>query len=421
MTGARAGGEEFQPPIRIESRADLIHALTEASELEHGLLLQYLFAAFSMRRHAGVGLTLCQAEVVREWEAAILKVAQEEMAHLGTVSNLLTAIGGAPHFRRPNFPVPNRYFRMDDPDGEGPARFLEFALTPFSPETIARFVRFEAPIPSRDEITEAAEPQLEFQTVGDLYRQIELAFWELDKANLFIGPPHHQDTDAWSQDIQLRNVVDVGSAVWAIRSIVTEGEGTVVGGQESHYQRFLRIQRELAEETANDPAFNPTLPVISNPMTRRHFESSGAALISDPFTGRVSELFNAVYGSMLLLLMQYYAFAGEPEEQRKGLRAMARQTMSGVIRPLAEVLTGLPAGPGFPGQHAGPSFELYSDLRLSADPGSAWTLIGERLAEEADALGALAGEAGAPPRLAFLHQNLRLLAANIRIWRRQGA
>jgi hypothetical protein len=210
MTGARAGGEQFQPPIRIESRADLIHALTEASELEHGLLLQYLFAAFSMRRHAGVGLTLCQAEVVREWEAAILKVAQEEMAHLGTVSNLLTAIGGAPHFRRPNFPVPNRYFRMDDPDGEGPARFLEFALTPFSPETIARFVRFEAPIPSRDEITEAAEPH-------------------------------------------------------------------------------------------------------------------------------------------------------------------------------------------------------------------AWMLISERLAEEADALGALAGEAGAPPRLAFLHQNLRLLAANIRIWRRQGA
>jgi Ferritin-like len=420
--GGRPPAGSLQPPIRIEDRAGLIHALTEAAELEHGLLLQYLFAAFSMRRLPGTGLTIRQAELVREWEATILRVAHEEMAHLGTVSNLLTAVGGAPQFRRPNFPVPNRYFRSDDPTDGQPARFLEFTLTPFSTETVTRFVRFEAPAPPEAKDVRAAEPQLEFTTVGDLYGQIETAFVELDEASLFIGPEQSQDTDDWSLGLRLWNVVDTRSAITAIRSIVVEGEGTPAGGVDSHHQRFLRIQQELAQETATDPGFAPALPVVANPMTRAHFEAPGAALLDDPFTCRVSELFNAVYASMLLLLMQYYAFAGEGERQRAGLRATIRQMMSGVIRPLAEVLTALPAGPSFPGQHAGPSFELYTDLRLPANRGNAWTVVAERLAGEAVALGALAGDRGAPTRLAYLHENLRLVSASIQRWRRlEGA
>jgi hypothetical protein len=426
MTSTASGpvpaGQPCQPPNRIEDRAGLIHALTETAELEHGLLLQYLFAAFSMRRRPGAGLSIRQVELVREWEAAILRVAHEEMAHLGTVSNLLTAVGGAPHFRRPNFPVASRYFHTDDPSDGGTPRFLEFTLTPFSAETVARFVRFEAPARQVAMEVRAAEPQLGFATVGDLYGQIEAAFEELDEASLFIGPEQNQDTDDWSLGLRLWNVVDTRSAITAIRSIVVEGEGTPAGGGDSHYQRFLRIQEELAQETGADPGFAPALPVVANPMTRAHFEAPGAALLGDPFTCRVSELFNAVYGTMLLLLMQYYAFAGEGQQQRTGLRATIRQMMSGVIRPLAEVLTGLPAGPGFPGQHAGPSFELYTDLRLPANRANAWTIFAERLAAEAAALGALGGEAGAPARLAFLHENLQLVAASIQRWRRlEGA
>ena len=369
--------QPFQPPVRIEDRAGLIHALTEAAELEHGLLLQYLFAAFSMRRLPGTGLTIRQAELVREWEAVILRVAHEEMAHLGTVSNLLTAVGVAPQFRRPNFPVPNRYFRSDNPPDGQSARFLEFTLTPFSAETLARFVRFEAPAPVAEDVRAAAEPQLEFTTVGDLYGQIETAFLELDEASLFIGPEQNQDTDDWSLGLRLWNVVDTRSAVAAIRSIVVEGEGTPAGGGDSHYRRFLRIQQELAAETAADPGFAPALPVVANPMTRGHFEAPGAARLDDPFSCRVSELFNATYGTMLLLLMQYYAFTGESERQRTGLRATIRQMMSGVIRPLAEVLTALPAGPSFPGRHAGPSFELYTDLRVPAKRANAWTVVAD--------------------------------------------
>jgi hypothetical protein len=86
----------------ISSRESLIDALHLAAELEHGLMLQYMFAAMSMKKRLDEALTGGQQEAVRDWEGRILGVMREEMAHLGTVCNLLTAIGGAPRFDRPS-------------------------------------------------------------------------------------------------------------------------------------------------------------------------------------------------------------------------------------------------------------------------------------------------------------------------------
>src|SRR5690242_1150379 len=101
----------------IDSREDLIDALSEAAELEHGVMLQYLFAAYSMKKRieefASSALKAEQQELVRSWEGHITQVALEEMGHLGTVCNLLSAIGGAPRFSRPNFPQPSGYYPFD--------------------------------------------------------------------------------------------------------------------------------------------------------------------------------------------------------------------------------------------------------------------------------------------------------------------
>src|SRR5829696_6698215 len=98
-----AGGMRTMPDeaVRaIDTREELINALIEAAELEHGLLIQYLFAAYSLKRRPSEGISVEQVEQVREWGGAILGVARQEMAHLGTVCNLLTAIGGSPRFGR---------------------------------------------------------------------------------------------------------------------------------------------------------------------------------------------------------------------------------------------------------------------------------------------------------------------------------
>jgi hypothetical protein len=93
------------PAVRIENRAQLIYLLTEAAEIEHNVLCCYLFAQFSMKDDTSEGLTASQLETVRSWRATIGEIAVQEMLHLATACNLLTAVGGAPQLRRPNLPT----------------------------------------------------------------------------------------------------------------------------------------------------------------------------------------------------------------------------------------------------------------------------------------------------------------------------
>src|SRR5256885_1469284 len=82
-----------EPELRIESREQLVYLLTQASELEHGLMCEYLFAIFSLKRTTDEGVAAGQLERIRAWEGAISGVAIQEMLHLALASNLLTAIG----------------------------------------------------------------------------------------------------------------------------------------------------------------------------------------------------------------------------------------------------------------------------------------------------------------------------------------
>src|SRR5437588_8468777 len=47
-------------PIVIEDREELIYMLSEAASLEHMIMCQYLFAAFSLKRNVGEGVTAVQ-------------------------------------------------------------------------------------------------------------------------------------------------------------------------------------------------------------------------------------------------------------------------------------------------------------------------------------------------------------------------
>jgi hypothetical protein len=395
----------------IDTREELINNLTEAAELEHGLLCQYLFAAFSMKKHPTDGITWSQAERIRAWEGSILEVAREEMAHLGTVSNMLTAVGGAPQFRRSNFPQPARYFPVPSDAG---VTHLEFSLQRFSLSAVERFVRFEAPEPELQLAFEAVAPEApEYTTVGDLYRQIEDGFERLAGQNLFIGPQAAQDIDSWAANLAIINVRDLDSAKQAIQFIIEEGEGTPAGGEDSHYARFMRIRVQLREELAAAPGFDPSWPVAPNPLTRRHFDTGeGATIIDNEDTREVAELFNAVYGTIVLMLMQYYTFADGPA-RHAALRATIRQAMSGVIRPFGELLARMPIGEAQPDATAGAGFEFYTDLRLPHQTESSWTIFRERLVHEAAACDRLSRKPEAPPRLAFLRDNLDGLVRNV--------
>lgn len=224
----------------IDTREELVNALTEAAELEHGLMLQYLFAALSLKKRGDEGLGPAEQELVRTWEGIILSVARDEMGHLGTVCNLLSAVGAAPRLGRPNFPQPaKKYYPFD------------FELTRFSDEALYRFVRAELPKgepapspPKADRPPQAAaafgllavvpEP-IVYDYVGELYRAIETGFMTIKEQDLFIGPSFAQDTDDWARGMKLHLVKDRTSAKAAIGAIVLEGEGAPTNRGGSHY------------------------------------------------------------------------------------------------------------------------------------------------------------------------------------------
>jgi hypothetical protein len=243
--------------------------------------------------------------------------------------------------------------------------------------------------------------------VGELYEKIREGFLAVPDADLFIGPPAAQVTDTWSVRLDLRPVEDKASALAAIDDIIEDGEGSPVGRATSHYGRFLAIRQAYAEAGF----FEAARPVVRNPQTREHPRTAGpGALLTHELSLRVAELFNEVYAAALRVLLQFFAFGGETEEQREALKAAAGHLMSTGIRPISEVLTDLPAYADGGEGRAGPPFELYDAVSVSPFLPARWTILLERLqacATEAVALGS------AVPRLARVGETLSFVRRNL--------
>ncbi len=409
-----------QTPIVVENREELIYLMSEASEIEHMLMLEYLFAALSLKTDASEGLTEGQLEAVRRWEGLILEVAVQEMLHLALWSNLLTAIGGAPHFSRPNFPQPIEYY----PPG------FQLALLPFSEQALGNFVFNERPegmeynaselglareamSPPITNVVVPHEPQ--FATQGYLYRAIERGFERLvekyGERRVFIGQPEAQATQRYFWWPELVQVTDAASAQAAIDTIVEQGEGARGDRHEAHFGKFLRVLVEYAEFKEQDPTFEPARPVV--PAWVRSpsaLSSSNPTLITDPITAGVADLFNASYEVMLQMLVRFFAHTEETEEELQTLSRTAVGVMSMLTKPLGKLLTTLPIGAEYPGKTAGPNFEFYRTGYLLPHRHAAWVLMHERLLELADYCARLSARPSAPAELTTIEESFRKLS-----------
>ena len=85
-----------EAPIVIENRKELAYLLCQAAELEHGLMCEYLYAAFSLKDRPGPGLSPAQLEAVERWREVLLGIAKEEMLHWA-----LSTTCSRPSARRP--------------------------------------------------------------------------------------------------------------------------------------------------------------------------------------------------------------------------------------------------------------------------------------------------------------------------------
>jgi hypothetical protein len=348
----------------IETREQLIHTLTEAAEIEHNLLCSYLYAVFSMKRAGEAGLTQAQADAVERWRKTILKIALEEMAHLACVNNLLVAVGGAPHFDRPDFPVAPGYHPAD----------VVVRLTPLDEATLDHFIFLERPEgmhmedgegfhasgAQREVAVEGITPSAEdYPTVGALYDSIALGLRTLaDRLGevALIDPDGRAQLDTLTLKLpNIARVTDLATALSVVEQIKEEGEGSTSGGADSHFDRFQAIRAEWQGIKASDPDFRPAWPAAHDPVMRRPVDASSRVWITDPDAAAYLDLANAIYGTMLGVLAQTFSI-GVPSEQ--GLLMKVSVELMEASASVSVALARMPAGQSHPGVNAGITFAV---------------------------------------------------------------
>jgi Ferritin-like len=381
----------MEPRVVVGHREHLWWMLGEAAQLEHMIMCQYLFAEFSLKDGTGDGLTAEQADAVDRWRRVLHGIAVEEMLHMALVANLMSAIGAAPMFGRPNFPQRSGYF----PAG------VQLDLLPFGERALRHFLYLERPegmelqdadgfvptAPPRDPVVadEVMPRGQEFATVGHLYRGIEAGLRGLvakvGERAVFVGSPRAQATPELFRWPQLIAVTGLDSAVAAIEEIIEQGEGARGDWRSAHYGRFLGIWAEYQELRRRDPSFEPARPVVPA-FTRQPFDiAAPQAVITDPVTHRVAELAALGYEVLLHLLTRFFTHTEETDEQLGVLIGAAIDVMAGVVRPLGTALTTLPVGPDRPGSTVGFGFQMFYPMgNLVPWREPAWALLHERLA-----------------------------------------
>lgn len=419
-----------QPDLHL-LRELLIRLLHEASEIEQQLMIQYLYAAFTLKKRPDKTCTPAQFEYVRRWGSTLLAVARSEMEHLALVNGILSAIGAPPYFDRRNIPAQFPHFLGENLEigrekttGNGPCD-VPFVFERFNLPTIQRFVCAESPaldvlINSKPPLPVPAwcfscgdEPAAGPRERSPLFAppvesHISENFWnaarqELDKVrgplrqgagesvrpgtiqqvykliddlldilsarmNLFTGDPNNQVFIVVEYQINIFPIVDLATAKLATRQIVEEGEGIdSPPDYKSHFLRFFQIHDELVALLREDPRFEPSMPVLFNPKPGD---------IRNEFALEIFETFNEVYATLVFMLTSLYRNYTPEASQSYPFFSSALQenafgpVMTMLIRPLAEVLAYTASGDG---EHTtGPNYHLSPDDRaLLRDPAAA--------------------------------------------------
>ena len=245
-----------------------VFLLHTAAEIEHSLLVQYLYAAYSLADHdfPGPAVPRHPGDVTRKWRQAIVEIAKEEMAHLLTVQNLLKFIGGPLNFDREDFPF--LAFLYPFP----------FNLEPLTKTSLAKYVAAEIqPEPAQSpaliqEIIERASEAAgghPVNRVGQLYATLTSIFADAAKlADSDFRPdtapsqppsPSPSQSQAspeeWhssaSSPLLVRAIGSRAAAVDALQDIGAQGEGwanpQAGPPAPSHFDRFLGIYQAFPE------------------------------------------------------------------------------------------------------------------------------------------------------------------------------
>nr|AHE14510.1 EspD-like chromopyrrolic acid synthase [uncultured bacterium] len=396
----------------INTRGQLLTALQHAVTLELAVMLQYLYAAYSIPTHGAAqefvrrGLwTADQARLAcgdggRSRDGGVrgrlLEVAREEMIHFLAVNNIIMAMGEGFHVPEFTFGTLNSTLPVA----------MDFCLEPFGLGSLQRFIAIERPMDAVPSPLSAASGdrspmpgQHRYHTIPELYEDIRQGLQRVP--DLFMiergrgGGEHHlflrESINVMHPDYQLQ-VDDLPSALFALDVVTEQGEGgrihSVTGDGDSHYETFLALADQLLDgRTATSgprrELWTPAYPVARNPSLRPG--NPNTEPITEPETVAVLELFNRAFFMMIQLMVQHFAQYPDTSLRRSKLMEAAIDVMTGMMSPLAEVLVTMPSGRV--GTNAGPSFELEKQPRFIPRPDVAMRSMALRFEHLATAAG----------------------------------
>jgi hypothetical protein len=395
---AAAGGSkaEFPVPVEFTAHRYAVFLLHIAAEIEHALMVQYLYAAFSL---GGSKVPADRWIEVSQWREIILGIAKEEMGHLMTVQNVLRSLGGPLNLDREDFPWDSDFYPFP------------FKLEPLTRQSLAKYVYAESPADwsgaEADEVRALAEQGVGNTTainhVGKLYKSIEDLLG--DKALImdadFRGStfPYQANWDEWGRgykggergnstkaamagtpDVLLMPVVARTDSVAALRKVADQGEANPTGdeGAPSHFARFLRIFRKFPK----DHSWSPSRPVPVDPIVLSEAQDSEAGVdwggtpITHPESKLWAHLFNIRYEALLTNLLHTFEYPNNvtdvSQTTPRGLLLHSTFGEMYNIRALSGILVQMPLAPdGSPGV-AGPPFQVPYTLKLAVDAVDRW-------------------------------------------------
>ncbi len=406
-----------QLPLRFElkrnPRDEAALLLTVAAEVEHALMVQYLYAAYSVRDDQKNNALQGRVQGIYQ---RLAQLAREEMGHLMTVQNLLHLIGAPLNFEREDSPFESQLYPF------------RFKLEPLSLHSLAKYITAERPANKPEElepeqwqrlqdiarIARCANDGRPIQHVGAIYTRLLELFgnkeeglqdrdFQTDRSDLQAtwqdwgydqdlssdeSRRVHVDSFASSNPTTLRQ-----NAVKALEIIANQGEG--YGSMiDSHFERFWQLYDDFLQLKQEEVEF--VWPVATNPSTtpprsseqgknqleesiRAAFEQRG--YIENERTRSWGHLFNFRYRLLLAFLIHFlritgrrYLDVGEDKGDRtpRGLLLLWAFDEMRHLKKIAQKMVRLPLRKNYDGVTAGPPFQLPYTLNLPEQERDRW-------------------------------------------------
>ena len=401
--------------------AHLIQQLRVAASVEHALMVQYLFAAYSLGgehlKNDG------DREMVAGWKILILNVAKEEMGHLLTVQNVLCLLGAEPDFGRESL-LPFKlerltidsliqYIWVEMPDGNSePLDEVELILGKQRFERlkqkksgdmnarhvgrlyndIIKLIKDPRSIPDDCFHHQNFRLQASWDDWGRSYNYkapaSKFGDWlsknqnfasdpsRMSAAQLELAPIIEGYKDALSRaDVIVDRAATRSEAVAALSRVAEQGESSRKKDG-SHLIRFAMILREWDDALQRNPAgWEPSYGLPDDPHTIVPDYIGSGSPIEWPLSKQWATLFNLRYRMLLIYLSHsfYLPAEGTMAQVRGAVIHKAFGEMYN-LKAIANILVRLPLRSLDDPDRAGPPFEIPASLALPNTPGERWCL-----------------------------------------------